>query len=187
MRKVDVSAGVLILTAVSVLVLPLRMIICTVIAVSVHELAHLAVLWLLGCPVFGITIGVRGARIRTSELTPLQEFFCAGAGPAGSLLLLSLGGAVPMIAAIGLIQGLFNLLPVYPLDGGRMLRAAFCSWFPERGEFLSDVIGISILLTIMSFAGCILGSVWPLVFGALWLFRTGKIKIPCKAAPKGLQ
>jgi Zn-dependent protease len=52
-------------------------------------------------------------------LTPWQELLCASAGPAGSILLLVFLHDFPELSVCGIAHGIYNLLPVYPLDGGR--------------------------------------------------------------------
>lgn len=51
-----------------------------------------------------------------------KEALCALAGPVGSFSVVLLAEYFPEAALFGLVQGLYNLLPVYPLDGGRILR-----------------------------------------------------------------
>ncbi len=105
-----------------------------------HELAHAWIARRNNIPVSEITLFIFGgvARIERDPRTPGAEFRIAAAGPAGSMLLsLAFGAtyfftrdvsdaiAAPArwLAQINLVLALFNLLPGYPLDGGRMTRA----------------------------------------------------------------
>lgn len=107
-----------------------------------HELAHSIVARAKGIGVEGITLFVFGgvARTRSEARTPGDEFVIAGVGPLASVLIAialfglavsgnSLGlGIAPVvlleyIAMLNLALAIFNLLPGFPLDGGRMFRA----------------------------------------------------------------
>lgn len=55
-------------------------------------------------------------------MSPGRELLCVLAGPAVSFSLLALARFFPRIAICGLVQGIYNLLPIYPLDGGKALR-----------------------------------------------------------------
>ena len=57
-------------------------------------------------------------------MEPLQELFCALAGPAAGAAVILLWRIFPEAAAAAAVQTAFNLLPVYPLDGGRAVQAA---------------------------------------------------------------
>ena len=120
--KITVRPGGYIGCAAAILILPLHWLYCAAIAALVHELAHITVLYLLRIPIWQVEIGLAGATIHIPELPPAQEILCAAAGPMASLMLLFLAPIAPMAALFGLVQGLFNLLPVYPLDGGRIFR-----------------------------------------------------------------
>jgi Zn-dependent protease len=108
-------------------------------SVLAHELGHAYLALRNGIPVKGITLFIFGgvAQIGQEPRTPGAEFRIAIAGPLVSLGLAGLfeaayllDASVPLLAApseylarINLILALFNLIPGFPLDGGRVLRA----------------------------------------------------------------
>ena len=115
-------------------------------SVLVHELAHSAVALTWGIPVKGITLFIFGgvASIGREPDRPLAEFLIAIAGPISSLLLAAVFGIMGLVgqflgltplAGLGLYLGginlwlaLFNLIPGFPLDGGRVFRSAVWAW-----------------------------------------------------------
>ena len=101
-------------------------------AIVVHEASHCIALWIAGKRIHEITFGIGGARIATEPLSDLQSLACSLAGPAGGLLLLLAARKFPIIALCALIQSLFNLIPVFPLDGGRALYAFVNILFPAH-------------------------------------------------------
>jgi Zn-dependent protease len=108
-------------------------------SVLLHELGHSVVALRYEMPVRSITLFLFGgiAQIGTEPPSAVAEFFIAVAGPLVSLALAILfyavqpfiGGVEPLLglakylAYINLALVLFNLIPGYPLDGGRVLRA----------------------------------------------------------------
>lgn len=121
--RIQIDACAYLFAAVCVLLLPFSWLMSWLFAVTFHEIGHLMALRLCHIRIDGIRIGFLGAEISTASLTPLQELLCAGAGPLCSFSLLLAVSDYPAAAMIGLVQGIFNLLPIYPLDGGRMLRS----------------------------------------------------------------
>ena len=121
--EITVMPSAYITLAASLLLLPLDWLLAAILAAGFHEVCHLAVLKHYSIPVRQITLGGMGASIRAGVMSARQELLCAAAGPLGSLSLLIWVRRFPLLALIGTAQGLFNLLPVYPLDGGRILRS----------------------------------------------------------------
>lgn len=117
-----------------------------------HELSHSVVALSYGIPVKGITLFVFGgvSQIAREATKPLNEVLIAIAGPVMSLVLAGLFYGVEAIADpfsdtlsvmagwLGLINlnlAIFNLIPGFPLDGGRVLRAIL--WW-ARGDYRSS-------------------------------------------------
>lgn len=108
-------------------------------SVLLHELGHSVVALRNDIPVRDITLFIFGgvARIEREPKTPGAEFWIAIAGPLTSFVLAVVFAAlwwldrmIPYLAApsiwlmrINLILATFNLIPGFPLDGGRVLRA----------------------------------------------------------------
>ncbi len=108
-------------------------------SVLLHELGHSIVAQRYKLTVKSITLYIFGgiSEITSEPTTPLPEFVIAFAGPFTSLLLavffyviqLIFSSVAPVYAAakylayINLVLGLFNLIPGFPLDGGRVFRA----------------------------------------------------------------
>ena len=130
--KVDISPQILILFAMAVFILPFRWLMAILIGASVHELGHLLALRLSKAPVEGLWIGLSGARITTGLLSPGTELLCACAGPGAGLLLLGLGRLYPELAICAFVQSAFNLIPIMPFDGGRILVCAMNWIFPQH-------------------------------------------------------
>jgi Zn-dependent protease len=115
-------------------------------SVLVHELAHSAVALAWGIPVKSITLFIFGgvANIGREPERPLAEFLIAIAGPISSLalamgfgvlwvfgLILDLSPLVALglyLGTINLWLALFNMIPGFPLDGGRVFRSAVWAW-----------------------------------------------------------
>lgn len=116
-----------------------------------HELAHALVARRHGVNVKGIVLWVFGgvAQLENDSPDPRAELELTAAGPATSFglaiaglaaawLLDRLGASSLLVASVGWLGGingllgLFNLLPAFPLDGGRILRALLWRHWNDR-------------------------------------------------------
>lgn len=117
-------------------------------SVLVHELAHSLVARKRGIPIARITLFIFGgvSSLEGEPNTAPVEAWIAFVGPLTSLVLgflfLGISIAIGLRTPIGiatqylgmanLILGIFNLLPAYPLDGGRVLHAFLWRWTKDR-------------------------------------------------------
>ncbi len=115
--KVDGAACVL--AALSILLLPLNWIFAGLIAAGFHELCHCIAVWIVGGRVWEFRICAGGAVMDASPMSTVRELFCVLAGPIGGILLSLFFRWIPRVAICAVFQSAFNLLPIYPLDGGR--------------------------------------------------------------------
>jgi len=157
-------------------------------SVLIHELAHSLVAIRNGLSVRGITLHFLGgvSQLDDEPPDPRTEFLMAAAGPLASLAialglwLARLGVDAPWGDAIltyliyvNAAVGVFNLIPGFPLDGGRLLRAV--AWratgnFSRATAIASRVgqgvaIGLVVLGALQAFAGAFLSGLWLVLIG----------------------
>jgi len=139
-------------------------------SITLHELGHSLVAMAFGCRVRDITLMMLGgcATLLNMPRKAWQEFLVAAAGPAVSLLLGFSGWWVvrhiPLsrpvagfisdaIVSLNIWLGLFNLLPAFPMDGGRILRSILQQFFMSRlkATWIAARIGqlVALLMTVL--------------------------------------
>jgi Zn-dependent protease/CBS domain-containing protein len=150
------------------------------VSVLLHELAHSLVARRRGLPVKDITLFIFGgvSNIEQEPASADVEFQMSLVGPLMSLLiggisfvlLLLIGrGNSPLAAILGYLAaanvmlGLFNLLPGFPLDGGRVLRSII--W--KITGSLSTATRVAILVGQVVAYLIILGGIWLFIIGSL--------------------
>lgn len=161
------------------------------VSIVLHELAHSLVARRHGLPIKGITLFVFGgvAEMESEPPSPKTEFLMAVAGPLTSI---AIGGGFyglawvgrgvwPLIAErvitclawINWILAAFNLIPAFPLDGGRILRSALWHWTGNlwRATRVACKIGPGFGILLIAFG------VYRLLvtdfIGAVWWFLIG--------------
>ena len=177
--RIEVRTGAILVGALALLILPLSLLLSFVIAGAFHECCHWLALRWTGIRAYRITIGPFGAMMETEPMDPGREVLCALAGPLGSILLVFGYRILPGLALCALIQGAFNLLPIYPMDGGRILRGILeFLKIPGRERICR---GIQWLTALGIFALCFYGYfIWNLGFGVLFF----GLAVACRAIPR---
>jgi len=162
------------------------------ISIIVHEFSHSLVARKYGIPMKGITLFIFGgvAEMEEEPPSPKVELFMAGVGPLSSMAIAGVfygvsilgktigwgepvNGVVVYLAAINALLAGFNLLPAFPLDGGRVLRAALWHW--KRNVRWATRIaaqigsGFGILLILLGLLAVFRGN----FIGGMWWFLIG--------------
>jgi len=159
-------------------------------SIVLHELCHSLVANYYKLPMKGITLFIFGgvAEMGGEPQSPKVEFLMAIAGPIASIVLglifflisnaahpsaIPAIGILSYLAWINLVLAAFNLIPAFPLDGGRVLRAALWHWKGDltRATAIASRIGSGFGALLMAFA------IYQLFFGrfitAIWYFLIG--------------
>lgn len=126
--RLEVESSFWLVLALMILLFPVRLLAGIILAALIHELGHLVVVRLMGGRVYRICFRAGGAVIKTAPMTPGREAVCLLAGPAAGALSVLAWRWFPEMALAGLVQTVFNLLPIYPLDGGRLVRNICCKF-----------------------------------------------------------
>ncbi|MEX0625379.1 MAG: site-2 protease family protein [Chloroflexota bacterium] len=137
-------------------------------SVLAHELSHALVARRFGLKVKDITLFIFGgaASLEGETKRPRDEALIAAAGPLTSLaigaILFAIGLAIrqPQLGAIvgwlGFINvtlGIFNLIPGFPMDGGRILRAILWKLRGDRSAATRNAAGVGRLFGYLLIAG----------------------------------
>ncbi len=153
------------------------------ISVVLHELGHALTARAFGYATRDITISLLGgcASLIALPRKASQEFLTAIAGPAVSFLLCGIGfGALVFLpirsewvyfvfmytAWMNLMLGAFNLLPGFPLDGGRIFRSVLRAFFSrEKATLVAMWVGrvVAILLGLSGLHAILTGGSWGFV------------------------
>lgn len=162
------------------------------VSIILHEFSHAIVARRYDIQIKGITLFIFGGVAEMEEEPPSakSEFLMAIAGPIMSFFLalvfqsiaMALPGAIdesPLVALfsylalINAVLAIFNLVPAFPLDGGRVLRAAIWWWTGDldratrigagTGRFLGSVLVALGFLNALT--GNIVGGMWQALIG----------------------
>jgi Zn-dependent protease/CBS domain-containing protein len=158
-------------------------------SILMHEFSHSIVAVKSGIPIKKITLFMFGgvARMERDVESPLDELKTAAAGPAMTVLLVGVFFALSRIferstiphalvyslMRINMVVLVFNMIPGFPLDGGRILRAGL--WYRSgnfiRATRIASGVGkvFAVFLVLLGFLYIFLGS----FIGGLWMIFIG--------------
>lgn len=157
-----------------------------------HEFSHSLVARRYGLPIKGITLFIFGgvAQMDEEPEEPKSEFLMAVAGPIASFVLAGaffvlyrLGTAAEWVtpvtgvffylAYLNMVLAVFNLVPAFPLDGGRMLRAALWGWKADLQAATRSAArigsGFGVFLIVLGLLSVLQGN----FVGGMWWFLIG--------------
>lgn len=157
-------------------------------SILLHELSHSILAKLNGIPIGGITLHVFGgvAEMKEEVENPVSELKMAAAGPLMSVVLGIAFGVTSLLTSspalklmfgylgyINIILAVFNMIPGFPLDGGRIFRALLWMWtgnYYKATKWATNVGGvIAYLFMFLGFWRMLGGS----LFGGIWLVFIG--------------
>lgn len=153
---------------------------------SLHEAGHLFAMYLCNVKVHTLQLRATGAVICAEAMPYWKEAAAAAAGPAVNFaLLLAAARQYPMLAVVNLCLFAYNLLPIYPLDGGRFLRAMTHMLLPTNiADTLERIIQIFCLGSIMvlsCYMTCVWhAGLWPVIVAGVLFVRVGEMIFPQK-------
>jgi Zn-dependent protease len=138
------------------------------VAVLVHELAHSLVATRSGARVRSITLMMLGGvSLIEGELPPGREAWMAFAGPLASFAIAAssyagyrllplppeAGAVLFAFALTNAVLGVFNLLPAFPMDGGRVVRGLLARWIgKERATLAASRLGQAMAVAFALYA-----------------------------------
>lgn len=163
------------------------------ISILIHEFSHSLIARKYGLEIQGITLFIFGgvAEMKDEPKTPKIEFLMAVAGPIASFLLavlftvlhqaayiMELGVPVTAIfwylSVINMLVALFNLLPAFPTDGGRIFRSLL--WWIKKDIYWATLVAsrislmFAVVIIFMGFMHLIgdnsIGGLWWILIGS---------------------
>ncbi|PTN12191.1 site-2 protease family protein [Nitrosomonas aestuarii] len=161
------------------------------VSIVLHELGHSLVAIARGVQVRAITLFIFGGIAQTEKDadTAATEFYIAIAGPlvsfllAGLFYLLKLGfvsystiatEAFNWLATINLVLAVFNLIPGFPLDGGRVFRALVWRFTGDAAKGMQwAVLGGKLVAYGLMLIGALVGLQPGMLFNGIWLIGIG--------------
>lgn len=157
-RRFTISKGFLLIVALLLYLDGQGVVLWYLVAMSLHELGHLAAIYCLGGGIQSLRLTVAGAEMKldmSRQLSYGREVLAIFAGPFISLCAAWFSSRFGwyLFAAANLSFGVINLLPIGILDGGRILACVLNMNWPNNADAVEHWISVA-------FSGVLLGLGW---------------------------
>lgn len=151
------------------------------IAILVHEMAHAFVANKYNYRVYGINVGLfSGSASIDSNVAQRDSIPITAAGPLSNLLLFGIvtlaqnfivNDFITMFASINLILFIFNILPIYPMDGGHILKDFLMLNMRDRWRGARIAAIVSLVTASLLLVYCIvIGNLIMCIFSGLFVY-----------------
>ncbi len=138
-----------------------------VFSVALHEMGHIVAMGVLKNSPDEIAFGIFGVRIKQSSriFSARQEFFVVLCGPLVNIILFTVFLLLHLVCewyvflvvfAVNFAVGVFNLLPVALLDGGRMTRIILMRFLPEEKTRVAMLAISAVVTCVILLCGAVL-------------------------------
>lgn len=154
--SIHIQPGFLIYMSLCIMLIPARIILAWLIASVVHEVGHIICIIFMKKEIYSLNIKASGMYIEMESIPHWQEGIIALSGPLIGFSLLFVSKYMPMTALFAMFQGVYNLLPFYPMDGGRVLLGILRSVFGSEKGLRIYRYFIYVLILIFSIVAFIL-------------------------------
>ena len=160
-------------------------------SIIAHEFCHSLVARKFGIPMKGITLFIFGgvAEMNEEPASAKAEFLMAAAGPLSSILIAGLfytvyvwgknslppavNGIFGYLAMINTVLAVFNIIPAFPLDGGRILRSILWGikkdlrWATKIASWMGTAFGVFLVFigVLRLFMGFLINGMWLVLIG----------------------
>jgi Zn-dependent protease len=173
------------------LFLPVSVAVSVFISVLIHEMAHAYIAQRKGYNVYGIEIGLfNGSAAIDTNIHERDSIPVTAAGPISNLLLLMLSGLFYLLIIanpsgsmtveflenfmyVNLFLFLFNILPIYPMDGGRILKDYLLIKNRRTANKISNKVSL-VFSSLLIIGSLIYGYLFMAIFGLFFAYTALK-------------